>query len=79
MTVTVIPPDKYRDRFRRAMDYNFLVVPGEFLHLCYSFCLGFSFFFLICLLTFCWGFIDKWIKVDSHEGVVGGKKLPPVL
>ena len=26
--VTVLPPDRYRDRFRKAMDENFLMVPG---------------------------------------------------
>ncbi|KAL5032059.1 hypothetical protein BDV3_000655 [Batrachochytrium dendrobatidis] len=27
--VTVIPPDQYRDRFREAMEHNFLIVPDK--------------------------------------------------
>ncbi|KAJ3189277.1 hypothetical protein HDU85_002905 [Gaertneriomyces sp. JEL0708] len=29
--VTVIPPDMYRDRFRKAMDQNFLMVPDKWI------------------------------------------------
>ncbi|KAJ3039702.1 1-phosphatidylinositol-3-phosphate 5-kinase [Rhizophlyctis rosea] len=29
--VTVLPPDRYRDRFRKAMDENFLMVPDKWI------------------------------------------------
>jgi hypothetical protein len=74
--VTVIPPVQYGERFRKAMDQYFLMVPGRCS--CFTWLDSTSIF----IDYFC--FIDKWIKIPGQDaanssGQSATKRLPPVL